>query len=86
LASHGRSIIAMPATARGGKISRVVSQLGGVVTTARSDADVIITEFGAAELRGQPIAERIRRMLAISHPDFREPLEREAHALLRAAL
>ncbi|MBV8773838.1 MAG: acetyl-CoA hydrolase, partial [Deltaproteobacteria bacterium] len=51
------------------------------VTTARSDADLIITEFGVADLRGRTVEERIKRMLAISHPDFREQLEREARAL-----
>jgi acyl-CoA hydrolase len=51
------------------------------VTTPRSDADVIVTEFGAAELRGQSIEERIRRMIAICHPRFRDTLQREARAL-----
>jgi acyl-CoA hydrolase len=83
LAAGGRSVIAMPATARNGKLSRVVARLTGPVTTARSDADVIVTEFGAAELRGQPLAERVTRMIAIAHPDFRETLEREAHEMLR---
>jgi acyl-CoA hydrolase len=83
LAKGGRSVIAMPATARAGKLSRVVARLTGPVTTARSDADIIVTEFGAAELRGQPLAERVRRMIAIAHPDFREPLERDAHQSLR---
>jgi acyl-CoA hydrolase len=36
-----------------------------------------------AELRGQPLAERMRRMIAIAHPNFREQLERAAHAQLR---
>jgi acyl-CoA hydrolase len=34
-------------------------------------------------LRGQPLVERVRRMVAIAHPEFREPLEREAHELLK---
>ena len=83
MASGGRAVIAMPATARNGQISKIVSRLSGVVTTARSDADLIVTEFGVAELRGQPLDERIRRMVAISHPNFRESLEREAHAMTR---
>jgi acyl-CoA hydrolase len=41
--------------------------------------DVIVTEFGAAELKGQPLAERARRLTAIAHPGFRDELEREAH-------
>ncbi len=77
----GRSIIALPATAKGGKLSRIVPTLSGPVTTARSDVDVIVTEFGAAELKGQTLVERSRRLVAVAHPDFREQLDRAAHAL-----
>lgn len=85
LSPGGRAIIALPSTARQGKVSRIVARTGAVTTTARSDADVIVTEFGAAELKGQPIAERIRRMLAISDPRFRESLECEARAMMRGS-
>ncbi len=77
----GRSIIALPATAKGGRISRITTNLSGPVTTARSEVDVIVTEFGAAELRGQTLGERARRLAAIAHPDFREELDRAAHAI-----
>ena len=77
----GHSIIALPATAKGGTLSRITANLSGPVTTARSDVDVIVTEFGAAELRGQTLAERTRRLIAIAHPDFREELERAAHTI-----
>ena len=81
---RGCSIIALPSTAKSESISRIVSRLaGGVTTTPRSDADLVVTEWGAAELRGQTIAERARRMIAIAHPACREQLEREAHDLLR---
>jgi acetyl-CoA hydrolase len=74
----GRSIIALPATARGGEISRIVRRLAdGVVTTARADADVFVTEYGVADVRGQPLPERARRLVAISHPAHREALERQ---------
>ena len=78
---HGHSIIALPATARGGQISRITATLAGPVTTARSDVDVIVTEFGAAELKGQTLAERTRRLIAIAHPDFQEELSRAAHTI-----
>lgn len=77
----GRAIIALPATAKGGKISRITPALSGPVTTARTEVDVIVTEFGAAELKGQCLAERARRMIAIAHPDFREDLARAAHVI-----
>jgi acetyl-CoA hydrolase len=77
----GRSIIALSATAKGGTISKIVPGLAGPVTTARSDVDVIVTEYGAAELKGQTLAERTRRLIAIAHPDFREELDRAAHVI-----
>ena len=77
----GHSIIALPATAKGGRISRITVALSGPVTTARTDVDVIVTEFGAAELKGQTLPERARRLTAIAHPDFREELDKAAHAI-----
>lgn len=77
----GHSIIALPATAKGGTISRITPNLSGPVTTARTDVDVIVTEFGAAKLKGQSLAERTRRLIAIAHPDFQEELSREAHTI-----
>ena len=77
----GHSIIALPATAKAGTISRITTSLSGPVTTARSDVDVIVTEYGAAELRGKTLGERARRLVAIAHPDFREELDRAAHAI-----
>jgi len=84
LAERGRSVIALPSTARNGTASRIVARLeSGIVTTARGDADLIATEFGVADLRGQPLGERVRRMASISHPAFREALEREGDAITR---
>jgi acyl-CoA hydrolase len=77
----GRSIIALPATARGGSISRITAALTGPVTTARSEVDVIVTEFGAAELKGKTLADRARRLVQIAHPAFREELDRAAHTI-----
>lgn len=74
----GRSIIALPSVTRNSR-SRIVARLDeGTVTTPRSDADVVVTEWGAAQLRGQPLRERMRRLIAIAHPMHREALEREA--------
>jgi acetyl-CoA hydrolase len=83
-ATLGRSIIALPSTAKDDTISRIVVRLTcGVTTTPRSDADLVITEWGAAELRGQTIPERARRLIAVAHPKFREQLERDAYGLMR---
>ena len=79
----GHAITALPATARGGEVSRITPQLSGPVTTARSEVDVIVTEFGAADLRGQTLAQRARRLVAIAHPDFRDALNRTAREIGR---
>ena len=72
----GLPIVALPSTA--GKHSRIVAKLSGPVSTPRSDAGLIVTEYGVADLRGAGLAERARRMLAIAHPGHRERLERES--------
>lgn len=77
----GLPIVALPATARGA--SRIVAQLSGPVSTPRSDAGLIVTEHGVADLRGQSLSRRVRRMIDIAAPEHRESLERQAHALLR---
>lgn len=77
----GLSIIAFPSATPDGKHSRIVASLGDrPVTTARSDVDVIVTEHGAAHLRGASLRERATRLVAIAHPDHRESLERVLHA------
>jgi len=72
----GKSIIALPSTAAGGKISRIVCDLdpGACVTTSRNDVHYVITEFGIADLRGKTLEQRAEALIAIAHPDFREML------------
>ncbi len=79
----GHAIIALSATAKGGTLSKIVERLNGPVTTARSEVDVIVTEFGTAELKGRSLAERTRRMVAIAHPDFRDQLDRAAYDIAK---
>ena len=71
----GKSIFAIPSTTPDGRNSRIVASLAGrPVTTPRSDIDVVVTEFGVAELWGQPLSVRAERLAAIAHPDFRDAL------------
>lgn len=77
----GAALMVLAATAKGGSISKIVPALAGPVTTARTEVDVVVTEFGAAELKGQTLAERTRRLIAIAHPDFQEDLSRAAHEI-----
>ncbi len=72
----GIPVIALPSTA--GAASRIVAALSGPASLARADAGVIVTEFGAADLRGLTLNQRRERMLAIAHPDHIQALEAAA--------
>lgn len=70
----GLSIIACRATAREGTVSRIVPQIEGPVTTPRNDVQWIVTEFGAADLRGKSLRQRAEAMIGLAHPRFRDEL------------
>ncbi len=72
----GRSIIALPATASRGMVSRIVSGLdrGQAVTTSRNDVDYVVTDHGVAHLRGKTVAQRAEALIAIAAPEFRDQL------------
>jgi acyl-CoA hydrolase len=74
----GRSLICLPATARtsNGVVSRIVGAFaaGTPITTPRHQVDVIVTEYGAAELAGRTAGERARALIEIAHPAVRDAL------------
>ncbi|MDW5611844.1 acetyl-CoA hydrolase/transferase family protein [Mycolicibacterium sp. D5.8-2] len=75
-----RSIIALRSTFR--DRSTIKAHLdGGVVTTARADVDVVVTEHGIAHLRGCTIEERARRLVSVAAPEFRDELDKEISQL-----
>ncbi len=76
MSKGGFSIIALPSTARGGTVSRIVSHLseGAGVATARGDVSFVVTEYGIAELKGKSIYQRVMELAQIAHPKFREEL------------
>jgi acyl-CoA hydrolase len=78
----GRPIIAMPSTARGGTLSRIVPTLleGAGVVTSRGHVHWVITEYGAVTLHGASLRERAARLIGIAHPDHREALRQAAVA------
>lgn len=78
----GRSIIALPATARGGTISRIVVRLSSPAPSLpRGETDIIVTEYGAAHLSELDIDGRAEALIAVAAPAFREGLAREWHEL-----
>ncbi|MFH0780997.1 MAG: GNAT family N-acetyltransferase [Pseudomonadota bacterium] len=76
LSKGGLSIIALPSTAGGGQISRIVANLGAGagVATLRADVNFVVTEFGIAQLKGKSISQRVVELCQIAHPDFRASL------------
>ena len=78
LVGSDRSLVCLRSTTSvdGHVVSRIVPQLpsGSVVTTPRHMTDVVITEFGVAELKGLTVRERARALANIGHPDFRDDL------------
>lgn len=79
----GKSILAFHSTAKGGEVSRVVPRLGenAVITTPRQDVHWLVTEYGAANLKGKSLGQRALAIIDLAHPDFREGLLREAEAM-----
>jgi acyl-CoA hydrolase len=76
----GKPIIALPATAKEGKMTRIVPTLkqGSGVVTTRADVHYVVTEFGVASLWGKNLSQRAKALIEIAHPDFREELSRAA--------
>jgi len=84
LSKGGRFIIVMPATAKGGTVSRITPTfpLNTQVTVSKSLADYVITEYGIAKLSGKTLRQRAEALIAIASPDFRAELKKEARRLL----
>jgi len=76
----GLPIIALPATAKDGTISRIVPSLrsGAGVVTSRGDVHYVITEHGVAYLHGKTLRQRAEALIRIAAPEFRQKLERQA--------
>lgn len=75
----GRSIVVLTATGGRDAVSRIVPRLphGGPVSTLRADAGVLVTEFGAADLRDMDVDTRARAIVALAHPAHRDALMQE---------
>ena len=79
----GKPILALPSTAAGGKVSRIVPELnlGAGVVTTRGHVHYIVTEYGSVNLHGKTLRERAELLISISHPDFRGELKKQITAI-----
>ncbi len=76
----GKSFIVLPATAKDDTISRITPVLspGTHVSTSKNDVNYVVTEYGVAQLRGRSAKQRVKALIAIAHPKFRDQLTEEA--------
>ena len=83
-AKGGRGIIALPATAKGGLVSKIVPQLtpGAIVSISRNLTDCVVTEYGIARLRDCSVRQRVEALIGVAAPEFREGLRARANQLM----
>jgi acyl-CoA hydrolase len=83
LSKGGKPIIALPSTAAGGKISRLVTELnpGAGVVTTRGHVHWVVTEYGVVNLHGLTLRQRGEALISIAHPDFRSELRSQLAAI-----
>jgi 4-hydroxybutyrate CoA-transferase len=87
MSEDGKAIIALPSTAKA-NVSRIVPTLkaGAAVTASRNDVDYVVTEYGIASLKGKTVRARMKALIDIAHPRFREELTRKAHEVYHLKL
>lgn len=70
-------MVALKSAIDGGARSRIVPSIGpgSIVSIARTDVDLVVTEHGLADLRGADLHERAKALIGIAAPAFREELE-----------
>jgi 4-hydroxybutyrate CoA-transferase len=83
LSDGGIPIIALPATAKGGALSRIVPMLreGAGVVTSRYHVHYVVTEYGVADLYGKTIRQRAQALINVAAPQFRDELTHAAKEL-----
>ena len=91
MSRNGRSFIALystatvknPQTGEKEEVSKIVSQLkpGAAVSLSRNDIEYLVTEYGVVCLKGKTIKERVKLIISIAHPKFREQLTKEAEEI-----
>jgi 4-hydroxybutyrate CoA-transferase len=86
MSEGGKAITALPSTSR--DVSRIVPTLkiGAAVTTSRNDVDYVVTEYGIAALKGKTVRERMKALINIADPVWREELMKKAFEIYHMSL
>lgn len=84
-AEQGKAFLTMPSSftdKKGITHSSILPKFtaGDIITTPRSQAPYIVTEYGVAQLTGRTTWQRAESIIAIAHPDFRDDLVKAAEA------
>jgi acyl-CoA hydrolase len=79
MSKGGKSFICTESTfvdKKGQRQSKIVPELypGSFITTPRTEVHWVVTEYGAVLLKGQSIKTRVKNLISIAHPDFRDEL------------
>lgn len=78
MSKGGQAFLALPSTynTKEGPQSRIILTLapGQIVTLPRTEVDKVVTEYGIAEMKNKPVSQRVKAMIAIAHPQFRDEL------------
>ena len=78
----GKAFLCLASTyeREGRRESRIVARIAdsNIITTPRTDVMYVVTEYGITNLKGKSVPERVRALIELAHPDFREGLERTA--------
>lgn len=84
IALYSTATVKDPLTGEMIEKSKIVPQLtpGAIVSLSRNDVDFVVTEYGVAALRGTSVRERVKRLIEIAHPKFRDELKAEAERLM----
>lgn len=83
MSKGGKRILAIASSysdKEGNLKSKIVPTLsnGSIVTTTRNEVQYVCTEYGVVDLSYESVSTRVKRLISISHPQFRDELTFEA--------
>lgn len=79
LSAGGLTVFALPCRNRLGKSNILISlEQFENLFTVRESVDLVVTEYGVADLKGRTVRERAQSLIDVAHPDDRKKLVEQA--------